>query len=171
MPSSTVTGNKRTNHTRLIMRNRSRFCKIISDNKYKCFFFLFRTTFSLSSKAMWVAIDCRSKNWFAVLKSLGSAGLMYNSELRGSAAPNVDALTMSWRTLTQLNTRHDLTPKAEVTCCLKQCDIRMFGADTFHISEAGKLLKVICFKTRVTCSLISTGMKLIKGNKLPLGRV
>jgi hypothetical protein len=37
-------------------------------------FFLFRTTF-LSSKAMWVAKHCRSKNWVAVLKNLGSTGL------------------------------------------------------------------------------------------------
>jgi hypothetical protein len=33
------------------------------------------TTLFLSSKAMWVAIDCRSKNWVAVLKSLGSTAL------------------------------------------------------------------------------------------------
>jgi hypothetical protein len=30
----------------------------------------------LSSKAMWVAIDCRSKNWVAVLKSFGSTVVM-----------------------------------------------------------------------------------------------
>jgi hypothetical protein len=29
----------------------------------------------LSSEAMWVAIDCRFKNWVAVLKSLGSPAL------------------------------------------------------------------------------------------------
>jgi hypothetical protein len=33
-------------------------------------YFLFRTIFFLSSKAMWVAIDCRFKNWVAVLTSL-----------------------------------------------------------------------------------------------------
>jgi hypothetical protein len=39
------------------------------------YFFLFRTF--LSSKAMWVAVDCRSKNWVAVLKRLGRTVLMY----------------------------------------------------------------------------------------------
>jgi hypothetical protein len=33
------------------------------------YFFLFRTTLFMSSKAMRVAIDCRSKNWVTVLKS------------------------------------------------------------------------------------------------------
>jgi hypothetical protein len=36
-----------------------------------CIFF-FSELLLLSSTAMWVAIDCRSKNWVAVLKSLGS---------------------------------------------------------------------------------------------------
>jgi hypothetical protein len=40
-------------------------------------FCLFRTTFFLSSKAMWVAIDCRSKNWVAALNCLGSTDLGY----------------------------------------------------------------------------------------------
>jgi hypothetical protein len=31
----------------------------------------------LSSKVMWVAIDCRSKNWVAVLKGLGSSALFH----------------------------------------------------------------------------------------------
>jgi hypothetical protein len=35
---------------------------------------LFRITF-LSSKAMWIARDCRSKNWVAVLKCLGCTDL------------------------------------------------------------------------------------------------
>jgi hypothetical protein len=39
-------------------------------NKNICLELLF-----LPSKAMWVATDCRSKNWVAVLKSLGSTGL------------------------------------------------------------------------------------------------
>jgi hypothetical protein len=40
---------------------------------YYIFFFL--ELLFLSSKAMWVAIDCRSKNCVAVLKGLGSTGL------------------------------------------------------------------------------------------------
>jgi hypothetical protein len=31
--------------------------------------------FFLSSEAMWVAIDCRSKNWVAALKGLGTTAL------------------------------------------------------------------------------------------------
>jgi hypothetical protein len=39
-------------------------------------FFLFKTTiFFVSGKAMWVVIDCHSKNWVAVLKGLESTGL------------------------------------------------------------------------------------------------
>jgi hypothetical protein len=38
-------------------------------------YFLFITTFFLSCKAMLVAIDFHSKNWVAVLKSLGSTEL------------------------------------------------------------------------------------------------
>jgi hypothetical protein len=42
------------------------------------YFVLFRTTF-LSSKAMRVAIDCRSKNWVVVRKRLRSAGVDYRN--------------------------------------------------------------------------------------------
>jgi hypothetical protein len=73
MPSSTVTGNKRTNHTRLIMRNRLFFVKLYSVINKNIFFFL--ELFFLSSKAMWVAIDCRSKKWVTVLKRLGSTAI------------------------------------------------------------------------------------------------
>jgi hypothetical protein len=45
--------------------------------------FLFRTTF-LSSNAMWVAIDCRFKNWVKVLKSLGSTVIDYISTVKSS---------------------------------------------------------------------------------------
>jgi hypothetical protein len=37
--------------------------------------FFFLNYFFLSSKAMWVTIDCRSKSWDAVLKSLGSTDI------------------------------------------------------------------------------------------------
>jgi hypothetical protein len=37
--------------------------------------FFFLELLFLSGKAMWVAIDYRSKNWVAVLKGLGSTGL------------------------------------------------------------------------------------------------
>jgi hypothetical protein len=76
MPSSTVTGNKRAIHTRLIMRNISSyffFVKLYSIINKNSFFFLELLLFF--SKAVWVAVDCRSKNWVAVLKSLGSTGL------------------------------------------------------------------------------------------------
>jgi hypothetical protein len=39
------------------------------------YFFFFLELLFLSSKAMWVAIDCGSKNWVAVLKSFGSTVL------------------------------------------------------------------------------------------------
>jgi hypothetical protein len=45
MPSSAVTGNKRTNHTRLIMRNRSSLFVKLYSIITKHIFFLFRTTF------------------------------------------------------------------------------------------------------------------------------
>jgi hypothetical protein len=61
-------------HTSHYEKEIETFCKIIFNNKYK-YFFLFRTRFFLSSKAMWVAIDCRSKNWVAVLKSVGSTAI------------------------------------------------------------------------------------------------
>jgi hypothetical protein len=54
--------------------------------KYKEFFvksysiinnYIFLELLFLSSKAMLVAIDCRSKNWVAVLKRLGTTDLSY----------------------------------------------------------------------------------------------
>jgi hypothetical protein len=47
-------------------------------NKTIC---LFLELLFLSTKALWVAIDCRSKNWVAVLKSLGSTDIRYTSIL------------------------------------------------------------------------------------------
>jgi hypothetical protein len=42
---------------------------------YIIYFFFLERLFFLSSKAIWVTIDCRSKNWVSVLESLGSTGL------------------------------------------------------------------------------------------------
>jgi hypothetical protein len=61
MQSSTVTGNDRTNHRRLMRNRSSYFVKLYSI--IKKIFSSFLNTF-LSSKA----IDRRSKNWVAVLK-------------------------------------------------------------------------------------------------------
>jgi hypothetical protein len=49
------------------------FVQLYSIINTNMFFFL--ELLFLSNKVMWVAIDCRSKNWVAVLKSLGSTGL------------------------------------------------------------------------------------------------
>jgi hypothetical protein len=46
-------------------------------NIHRILYFFFLGLLFLSSKATWVAIDCRSKNWVAVLKSLGSTGVGY----------------------------------------------------------------------------------------------
>jgi hypothetical protein len=68
-------GGKENQFSKQAAIDRVLFVKLYSIIKI---FFLFRTTFFLSRKATWVAIDCCSKNWVAVLKSLGSTGLFNN---------------------------------------------------------------------------------------------
>jgi hypothetical protein len=57
----------KTKNEKMVNNKAHNICRIL--------YFFFLELLFLSSKSMWVVIDCHSKNWVTVLKSLGSTVL------------------------------------------------------------------------------------------------